>query len=123
MAMTINFSADLEPVPFPRPMSSGKRRFNPPRYSAFKRDLGLIARHAMHGRAPFTGKLNLHADFFKSRPKDISSQRWGDGDNFLKAVMDALQGVCYLNDAQIVHGSFSKFFGEPHIIITLETLT
>ena len=119
---TIEFTADLEPVPFPRPMSNGKRRFNPPRYSTFKRDLALIARSAMNGRAPFAGNLALHADFFKLKPRDLSSRQWGDLDNHVKAVLDALNGIVFLDDKQVIKICGSKNFGEPHIFISLEEL-
>ena len=119
---TLTIKAAIEPVPFARAATNGKRRYNPKRYTSFKQLLGYYAREAMNGRAPLTGAIKLSADFFKQKPKSTTSIRWGDGDNHLKAVMDALQGICYENDAQIVAGAFKKHFGEPHIIITLEEI-
>ena len=121
MTTMIKFSVPTEPVPFKRVMTNGKRRYNDPRYSDFKYYVGLHARNAMHG-APFLGAVKMHVDFYKRTPKNPCSQRWGDGDNFLKAVMDALQGVCYLNDAQVLQGTFTKNHGDPHIVIELEEI-
>ena len=117
----IKFTAPISPVPFMRAIPA-LHVVNPKRYRQFKADLGWFAKQAMHGREPFKGAIKLHADFYKLSPKNPLSQRWGDGDNFLKAVMDALQGICYLNDAQVKKAAFEKFYGEPHIEIELEEL-
>ena len=123
MKSMIKFTVPIEPVPFKRPNAHGKQRFNPDRYSAFKDAVALFAKQAMQGAAPFAGEVRIHADFFKPKPrrsKLVSFQ--GDGDNFLKAVMDALIGICYLDDRQVTIGSFRKIFGNPHIDIELEEL-
>lgn len=114
----IKFSAPMEPVPFKRVASNGKRRFNPPRYSDFKNALGLIARRAMNGKAPFTGAIKLTVNIF--RKYQTTARIFGDGDNHFKAVADALNGICYLDDKQIICGIFHKFTGEPHLEIELE---
>lgn len=124
----IKFTAPLEPVPFPRPSSNGTRRFNPPRYTAFKQALGLIANRAMNGQAPFQGEVKLHADFFRPKPRPRKGQKpqvsfIGDTDNYLKAVMDALIGICYVDDRQVTALSGRKIFGDPHILIELEEAT
>lgn len=121
--MAIKFTADVEPVPFKRVMQSGKRRYNDTRYSLFKEVIGHLAKIAMHGQEPLKGKIKFHADFFKLKPKNISSRKWGDVDNFLKAVLDALNGICYVDDSQVIQISGSKNHGEPKIIIELEELT
>lgn len=126
----IKFSVPIMPVPFPRPRfnSETKGVYNSSRYTAFKKALGLIARRAMDGREPFTGEIKLHADFFRPKPKRRKGAKpqvsfIGDGDNYLKAVMDALIGICYTDDRQITDFSGRKIFGDPHIEVTLEELT
>lgn len=118
----IKFTAELVPVPFKRVMTCGKQRYNDRRYSDFKKELGYIAKIAMGGREPLTGALKLHADFYKKR-KNPHKKGWGDVDNFLKAVMDALNGICYVDDVQVMKVSGTKNFGEPRIEISLEELT
>ena len=122
---SIKIVAPLEPVPFPRPSSNGKRRYNPKRYSEFKNTLGFYAKAAMHGQATFQGAVKLTADFFRPKPRPRKGQKpqvsfIGDIDNYLKAVMDALIGICYVDDRQVTVLSGRKIFGEPHIIIELE---
>jgi len=119
----IKIVAPLEPVPFPRPASNGKRRFNPPRYTQFKDALGLIARRAMGGQAPFSGAVRLRADFYKLKPRQPTSRNWGDVDNHLKAVLDSLNGICYEDDRLIVDVRATLNHGDPLIIITIEEAT
>lgn len=118
--MTIRISADLEPVPFKRTLANGRRHFNDPRYSAFKAALGLLARVAMKGREPFTGAVKLTVDVYRHTLP--TSLRYGDWDNHGKAVSDALNGICYIDDRQVVEGHVFLHHGDPHITIELEEL-
>lgn len=126
LRLMIRIDAPLMPIPFPRPRfdSRSKQTFNPKRYREFKDELGLYARLAMKGREPFTGEIKLHADFYKPKPKKSKHVSFiGDVDNYLKAVLDSLIGICYLDDRQVVQISGAKIFGKPHIEIELEELT
>ena len=116
----IKIDAPIKPVPFKRVIPRYGRPKNPAKYTEFKDELGYFALLAMGGREPLTGAIKITADFFKPAPKKITSRRWGDVDNFLKAVMDALNGICYVDDSQVVEVRAGKFFGEPHIVIELE---
>ena len=60
---------------------------------AYREGAGMMARH--QGIAPFTGHVALHINLY--RP-----QRSGDLDNRIKILCDALKGVAYNDDAQIV---------------------
>lgn len=116
----IKFTADLEPVPFPRPLTNGKRRYNPPRYSIFKDVLGHLAKIAMKGQAPFTGKIKILVDVYrKLKPESLN---FGDADNHLKAVMDALNGIAFADDRQVISATINLHKGTPHIFIELEEL-
>lgn len=115
--MLISFSAPIAPVPFKRAAGFG-RRFNPPQYSDFKNQLGLFARRAMDGREPLSGKIKLYAEIYRNiKPESLN---FGDWDNHAKAISDALNGICYLDDRQIVDGHIVLKKGEPHISIVLE---
>lgn len=116
----IRIDAPIAPVPFMRAIPSD-HVFNPKRYRQFKEELGWYAKQAMHGQEPLNGLLRLSCHFFK-RYRKIGNQGYGDVDNFAKAVMDSLQGICFANDAQIAELHATKHFGEPKIIITLEEM-
>ncbi len=116
--MTIKINAPIEPVPFKRVMQSGKRRFNDARYTEFKRELGYFALKAMAGQPPLEGAIKIFIEVYK---KIIpTALTFGDWDNHAKAVSDALNGICYLDDKQIIEGHVRLFKGEPKLIITLE---
>ena len=117
---TIKFTVPTEPVPFKRALSNGKRRFNDLRYSDFKEYVGAHAKVAMIGRAPFDGAIRINVDVFtKYEPTSLKS---GDVDNHLKAAMDALNGICYRDDRQIVDATVNVFKGTPHVTIELEEI-
>lgn len=119
---TIKFSVTTEPVPFKRALSNGKRRFNDPRYSDFKEKVGFWAKLEMdaNGLAPFDGAIRINVDVFtKYKPTSLKA---GDVDNHLKAAMDALNGICYRDDRQIVDATVNVHKGTPHVTIELEEL-
>lgn len=116
--MSIKFTAKLEPVPFKRVRTNGKRHFNDKRYTEFKKGLGYIALKAMDGKAPLEGALRLSVTVSK---KIIpTALHYGDWDNHAKAICDALNGICYADDRQIVEAHIKLFKGTPHIEIELE---
>ena len=120
---TIKFSVTTEPVPFKRALANGKRRFNDPRYSNFKEEIGFWAKLTMdaNGLAPFDGAIRIHVDVFtKYKPTSLKA---GDVDNHLKAAMDALNGICYRDDRQIVDATVNVHKGTPHVTIELEAIT
>ena len=119
--LTIKFSVPTEPVPFKRALSNGKRRYNDPRYTDFKLYVGLHAKVAMQGRAPFAGAVKLTVKTFtKYEPTLLKA---GDWDNHGKSISDALNGICYRDDRQIVEGHVYLFKGTPHVEIELEELS
>ena len=51
---------------------------------------------------------------------DIFPTTRPDGDNILKVCLDALQGICFKNDSQIIRGSFKKIYSnQPRVIISI----
>ena len=98
----IKFTAEIKPVPLARPRVNTRTRqaFYPQRSKKFKKALGIIGKAAMHGREPLTGKLKVTIDLYKNCK--IDSQQFGDVDNHQKAIFDALNGICFVDDRQIV---------------------
>lgn len=75
----------------------------------------------MDGKEPLSGKIKLYAEIYRNiKPESLN---FGDWDNHAKAISDALNGICYLDDRQIIDGHVRLFKGEPHISIVLEELT
>lgn len=125
--MAIKFTAPIKPVAWTRPQfdSNSKRVFNTKKLVDYENQIALFAKAAMRGRPPFTGEVKLTAEFYRPKPKTRKGQKpqvsfIGDADRYLNAIMDALIGICYEDDRQVVDAHAIKSFGEPHIVIELE---
>jgi len=117
----IIIDAPIRPMPFKRVECRGKQRFNPEEYEKYKEELGWYARQAMGERRPYTGAVSIRVWLFKKR-RGILKKCWGDIDNFLKAILDSLNGICYLDDAQVKKVEAEKFFGRSHIVIGIREI-
>ena len=97
----IKFTAQIEPIPLARPRVNTQTRqaFYPKRSADFKKALSLIAKAAMRGQKPLTGKLVVRLKLYRKFMP--TSQMFGDVDNHQKAIFDALNGICFEDDKQI----------------------
>ncbi len=75
----------------------------------------------MGGQAPLSGAVKLSAEVYKNIVP--TALKFGDVDNHLKAILDALNGICYHDDKQITETHIFLFKGDPLIKITIEELT
>lgn len=123
----IKIVAPIEPVAWPRPQFNSRTGavYNSERYSDYKDALKIFAAQAMRGRPPLTGEVKLYAEFFKRKPRPNPRAKCqvsfvGDTDRYLNAVLDALEGICYFNDRQIIDVRGVKIFGEPQVKIEVE---
>lgn len=75
------------------------------------------------------GALKMRLDFLMPRPKSLSKKvcfhvKRPDLDNCIKAVKDALHGICYKDDSQIVElHAYKKYAGgevPPGVLIEIE---
>lgn len=57
------------------------------------------------------GRYVIRSEYISAKPDNVP-----DVDKLIRAVLDALTGVCYLDDAQVVYVSGRKEFGEVTII-------
>lgn len=89
-------------------------------------------------REPLTGSLRMDVTFMVKVPKSYKGAKLaealcgmlrpdtpdkGDRGNHLKLLEDALEGVFYVNDAQICAGDVSKMFGrESGYFVRIEEL-
>mgnify|MGYP001592175909 FL=1 len=82
---------------------------------------------------PFVGPVKATICFVFEHPKSYSAKRkaattWKDTrpdlDNHIKELLDALNGLAYHDDAQIVEIFARKRYGSPSgVTITIEDLT
>lgn len=133
------FTFDIEPTPQLRPRVSSRggyvRVYDPPKVKNFKRVLRSLAVH-QYARPPLLGPLSVSLTFYRPVQKSISqSERERrlsneskpvvkpDTDNYIKATLDALNGILWHDDAQIVKITGEKRYSENgKIVITVTQL-
>lgn len=98
----------------------------------FKLTVQQCARAAMQGREPYEGPLHLGVSFVLPRRKHpkkhginrIPYPKKSDLDNFLKAVMDACNGILFRDDCQVTSCFMTKeeaAEGEgPHVLVLMQ---
>lgn len=95
-------------------------------------------RHAINDQArrvhgdcsPLDGPVALTVDFRLVKPKSAPKrrrtwpigQRSGDADKLARAALDALSGVVFFDDAQVVELQVTKDWGDPGVTITYRSL-
>jgi crossover junction endodeoxyribonuclease RusA len=86
-------------------------------------------RNALAGQVPFAGPVEVTLVFYIPRPKgDYTGKgalkkgaplrptaRNGDLDKYIRAALDAMTGVAFLDDSQVVTIEASKHFTTEHI--------
>ena len=95
-----------DPLPAGRPRISGRRCYQSARDKNYREQVKWAARLAMKSSAPMTGAIKAEVKLYRQyRP---TSKRFGDVDNFLKAIFDGLNKIVVVDDAQIVSCTVTK---------------
>lgn len=130
------FTFDIEPTPQLRARVSSRpyvRVYDPPKVANFKRILRSLAVN-QYSRPPLLGALSVSLTFYRPVQKSISqSERERrlsneskpvvkpDTDNYIKATLDALNGVLWHDDAQIVKIEAEKKYSDhPKITVSVK---
>jgi Holliday junction resolvase RusA-like endonuclease len=105
---------------------------------ALKQRIALAARQA--GMKPIDGSVRLNWIAYFSRPKNMMGKKFADTviwkttkpdqDNISKLIFDALNGIAYVDDAQVCAGQGQKFYcakpgfgiDQPGIWISIEQI-
>ncbi len=125
----VRFTVAGIPVPKGRPRAistpAGIRMHTPKKTATYERKVRGSAIVAMNGSKPFARPVSLEVEIIVPIPASWSKKRQTlarigvicatkkpDADNVLKAVKDAMNGVVYSDDAQVVEINLSKVYGE-----------
>lgn len=140
MATEISFFIPGEPVAKGRARSfirNGKMAHaTPDKTVRYESTVALFGTQAMAGKAPITGPVSVELFAFFSIPKSwsernkvgaaigsIACSKKPDIDNLTKIVFDGLNGVTWIDDAQIVDCRITKrFCSTPGIRINITEL-
>jgi Holliday junction resolvase RusA-like endonuclease len=126
MTFSITFHVDINPVPKGRPRFSKVggfvRSYTPKKTSDYETQIRQAARQAMT-REPLETPLAAFLYFRLPIPKSYPKKRMAacltgserptkkpDLDNLAKAVLDGLNGVIYIDDAQLVSIHLTKVY-------------
>lgn len=110
------------------------RAYTPTKTIAFEATVAASARHAMGGRGPLAGPLSVEIRAAMPIPASWSAKRRAaamdgltlptskpDADNVAKAILDALNGICFADDAQVVTLTVRKAYGAaPGVGVVIE---
>ena len=133
----IHFTIKGQPLPWQRAGRNGERTFNTARNENAKSAIAWEAKVAMGNQKPIEGPVRMRLAFLFDWPKSytqkrrracygnmVDSLKFGDLDNHVKQVCDALNSVCYADDSQVAELHASKFFTETGACtrVTIEPL-
>ena len=96
----IEIEIPYNPISAPRPRVARGRVYYDQRYDVWRAIVSHFGKLAMRGKPPLKGSLSVSLHFYKKITP--TSKSFGDVDNLSKAVLDALNGICYEDDSQIV---------------------
>ena len=120
----VTFEVPGNPVPQSRPRFTRGHAYEDGKVREYKDRVARIARLVMDGREPMEGAVMCKCKFLFEPPKSMSKKKAKeiigkgytakkDVDNLLKAVMDAISGIVYEDDKQIVSVRGEKRYGYP----------
>lgn len=126
--MTIEFTVPGVPVGKGRPRAArtphGISMRTPAKTARYESTAALFAAQAMTGRPPFSGPMCVFMDIVlpvptswskKRQTAALAGQEWPtkkpDMDNVVKGIFDALNGIVWQDDVQVVALNVGKVYG------------
>jgi Holliday junction resolvase RusA-like endonuclease len=134
--MSLHFAIEGKPVPWARARTRNGQHFIAPKVRAAMKAIQLVAKSAMRGMQPWPGPVSVEITVWIEPPKSWSKRLRGDAvnglvlptskpdcDNFGKLVLDALNGIAWTDDAQVVDQKVSKrYAGKAVTYVTVKAL-
>jgi Holliday junction resolvase RusA-like endonuclease len=103
----MKFEILIEPIPQSRPRFGRGRAYELPRMTAYKNQIRQAALVAMHGKSPTQNAVKVQLKLW--RKFKVCSRSYGDIDNHVKAIFDALNKIAWLDDSQVVSCTVDKY--------------
>lgn len=132
---SLNFVVEGEPIPKARPRITRNGSYTPPKTKAYQKRLAQVGKLAMRGD-PVTTALVVTVEACLPIPQSWAARqrqhacagvkmpdggKTGDADNYLKSVMDGLNGIVWRDDSQIVQATVTKrYSARPLMRIMVE---
>jgi len=128
MTLVVTFTVDGDPVPKGRPRFARRGQFVQTYTDAktidYETQVAMRARNAIGSTKPLEGALSVFLYLRYTVPASYSKKRKEaclrgveypkriDIDNVYKSVTDAMNGIVYLDDSQIVEAHIKKVYAE-----------
>ena len=118
----MKLSIPIDVIPQQRPRVYNKIAVDPPKCKQFKQDLAMLVKSLRRGSALLTGELAVELHIFRNF-KSVTSKRYGDIDNLVKGIFDALTGVLWIDDRQISKLIVTKNLADtPRVDLSVEVI-
>ena len=117
---------NINPVPASRPRVARWSTYYPKKYTQFKKDMEALTSEL--NQTPSDKLVCVGLNFMIEIPKSWSKKKRNnydntycsnnaDIDNYIKAILDSLNGVFFIDDKQVVEVFARKMYSkEPHIL-------
>lgn len=118
----IQIMIEGDAIPAARTRFSGRRCYQPKRNREYRARVQASAYAAMFGKQPLKGEVSAVVRVYRRfKP---TARNFGDVDNFLKAIFDGLNGICFGDDSQIVRCVVEKHLDKvnPRTEVTVQEL-
>ena len=125
----ISHQFDINPVPASRPRVSRWSTYYPKKYTQFKKEMEALTGEL--DTTPCESLVVVSLRFKIKIPQSWSKKKRlerentycnnnSDVDNYIKAILDSLNGVYFIDDRQVVEVFASKkYSNEPRILFTM----
>ena len=108
----IKFCIETDPRPLARARFNGRHAYQPKVNTDYRQIVQSAAKMAMGDNPPLSGAISVAVKLF--RKYQPTAKIFGDVDNFLKAILDALTGIIFGDDSQVVTCTVAKFTDKQH---------
>ena len=125
----ISHQFNINPVPAARPRVSRWSTYYPKKYTQFKKDMEALTSEL--NTTPCETLVCVSLEFMIKIPKSWSKKKRlagentycnnnADIDNYIKAILDSLNGVFFIDDKQVVEVfAMKKYSNEPRILFKM----
>jgi Holliday junction resolvase RusA-like endonuclease len=140
--MVVDIIIQGEPAAQGRPrfttINGHAQAYDPAKSRNYKEYVRFFAVQQMDGHAPLEGALALSVRVYRQMPKSFSAKKQAlaesggirpttkpDIDNYVKGIKDALKGICWHDDSQVVEyiPPFGKYYSNiPRVEVTVKQL-
>jgi Holliday junction resolvase RusA-like endonuclease len=107
------FNFPIDPVPKGRPRFSRGKVYTPPKTKEFEKLVRKMASE-QYRNGPLRDAVSMTVVFIIKKPKSVKREYptvKSDLDNYIKSLCDALNGIAFVDDSQIIEINASKKYG------------